>query len=365
MGIFQQTPEPIREFLPLTAGLAVTLGIFWLLDFRVFRRQARMGAEAALPRQLILMGMFIVIFLEIILLVPMSATLRDQILSIFGIVLTGVIAISSTTFVSNIMAGMMLRMIASFKPGDFILSGNDFGRVTERGLFHTEIQTEDRDLTTIPNLRIVSNPVKVVHREGTIVSATLSLGYDVDPEKVEKLLIQAVEGAGLTDPFVLIRELGDFSVTYRASGFYGEVKQLLTRRSDLHKSILKTLHQAGIEIVSPAFMNQRRLDPLKPVIPEKSEAVVSGDRVVPRLFASFPEELIFDKAEEAAILESLKDTRQQTAQEIAELKESQKILNPDRSQSGEIIKKIALLENRLNYIDRQLEIQNLSRDSKG
>jgi len=36
--------------------------------------------------------------------------------------------------------------------------GDYFGRVTERGLFHVEIQTEDRDLATLPNMFLVSQP---------------------------------------------------------------------------------------------------------------------------------------------------------------------------------------------------------------
>jgi len=58
---------------------------------------------------------------------------------LLGNVLTGVIAFSSTTFVANMMAGLMLRSVKSFTPGDFIEAGDYFGKATERGLFHTEI----------------------------------------------------------------------------------------------------------------------------------------------------------------------------------------------------------------------------------
>ena len=77
------------------------------------------------------------------------------------------------------MAGLMLQVAKSFSPGDFVRVGEYFGRVTERGLFHVEKQTEDRDLTTLPNLHLATNSITVVHSAGTIVSAELSLGYDV------------------------------------------------------------------------------------------------------------------------------------------------------------------------------------------
>ncbi len=122
----------------------------------------------------------------------------------------------------------MLRLLNSFRPGDVVRVREHFGRVTESGLFHTEIQTEDRDLTTLPNLHLVCNPVPVVHSEGTMISMSVSLGCDVDHRPVENLLREAAKTNGLKDSCVHVMELGDYSVTYRASGFLEEVKQLLT-----------------------------------------------------------------------------------------------------------------------------------------
>ena len=46
-------------------------------------------------------------------------------------------------FIGNVMAGLMLRAVRNFRTGDFVRVEKHFGRVTERGLLHTEIQTED------------------------------------------------------------------------------------------------------------------------------------------------------------------------------------------------------------------------------
>ena len=186
-------------------------------------RRLKLGAEAKLPRQLLMLCLSICGFLSIVLLLPMSDSTRGQVLSLLGVVFTGVIALSSTTFVANAMSGLLLRLINSYKPGDFIRIGDSFGRVTERGLFHTEIQTEDRDLTTFPNLYLVTNSVTVVHSSGTIITVDLSLGYDLPVNKVEELLQQAATETGLTDPFVLVTSLGDFSISYRVAGFLTDV----------------------------------------------------------------------------------------------------------------------------------------------
>lgn len=88
----------------------------------------------------------------VIIALPVASELRGQLLSLFGLAITALLTLSGTTFVSNAMAGLMLRSLANFRAGDFLRVEGHFGRVTERGLLHTEIQTEDRDLVTLPNL---------------------------------------------------------------------------------------------------------------------------------------------------------------------------------------------------------------------
>ena len=103
-------------------------------------------------RQLVtvVVGVFAVVL--VIIALPVASELRGQLLSLFGLAITALLTLSGTTFVSNAMAGLMLRSLANFRAGDFLRVEGHFGRVTERGLLHTEIQTEDRDLVTLPNL---------------------------------------------------------------------------------------------------------------------------------------------------------------------------------------------------------------------
>ncbi|HSN56415.1 MAG TPA: mechanosensitive ion channel domain-containing protein [Candidatus Sulfomarinibacteraceae bacterium] len=118
---------------------------------------------------------------------PIGDHRQGQLLSLFGIVLSAAVALSATNFLGNALAGFMLRSIRHFRIGDFNRCGEHFGRVTERSLLHTEIQTEDRDLTTLPNLFLISNPMTTVRSSGTIVSATVSLGYDIPRKRIETL----------------------------------------------------------------------------------------------------------------------------------------------------------------------------------
>lgn len=259
-------------------------------------RQPELGNEKKFPRQLALLAMTLVGILVIVFVLPISDSARNQLIGLIGLLVSGIIAISATGIVANLMAGILLRITKPFKSGDFIEVGQHFGRVSERGLFDTEIQTQSRELIALPNTLLVSQPVKTIRSSGTLVSAEVSIGYDIHHIDIERLLVQAAEKTELAEPFVHILELGNFTVSYRVSGLLLEVKKLLTVRSMLYRHILDVLHDAQIEIMSPSVMNQRKLEPEKKVIPAK--------RVVSEPAHSVAEEVAFDKAEAAEAAES-------------------------------------------------------------
>ncbi|MEM6808250.1 MAG: mechanosensitive ion channel family protein, partial [Pseudomonadota bacterium] len=114
-----------------------------------------------------------------------------------------------------------------------------------------------------------------------------------------KLLREATHVAGLKDGFVQVRELGDFSIVYRVAGLLEDVKSLISARSRLREAMLDALHDGGIEIVSPNFMTTRALDPQRSVIPVTK-------RRQPDPARTQGEDVAFDKAEDAASVESLR-----------------------------------------------------------
>ena len=338
---------PIQEALLETApilGIA-SAGIFaaWLGRWFLTRR----GAHAPFATQIWYLVVANTVIVCSIVVAPVSGEIRGQLLSLFGLALTAVLTLSSTSLVGNAMAGVMLRAVGSFRPGDFVRAEGHFGRVTERGLFHTEFQTEDRDLTTVPNLFLTTHPFTVVSGSGTLVSAQASLGYDVSRTRIEALLCEAARAAGLDEPFVHVRELGDFAVTYRVAGFLEDTKRLLSTRSDLREQMLDALHRAGIEIVSPTFMNQRVLDPSKVFIPKQD-----GVRAEPASSPS-PEDRIFDKAEEAGRLDAVRLEAGEIETEVEELEaQLQTVEGGDRYR---LQRSIELRRARLEDLQRELE----------
>ena len=300
------------------ATLVLGTAALVLVD-RVLRARQANDKGSRIGRQLVMLALTGVLVVVFILTLDIETSQKNQLLALLGLLLSGAIALSSTTFLGNAIAGLMIRAVGDFRPGDFIHVVDQFGRVSERGLLHVEIQSEDRDLVTVPNLQMVSNPVKVVRASGTIVSADVSLGYDLDRVEVERMLLSGAESAGLTDAFVRVMALGDFSVSYRVSGFLKEVDRLISVRSKLHAEVLDALHAGGVEIVSPSFMNQR-------VLPEGRRFAFDPGlrrRAAEAVPESTPEAIVFDKAESAAVLERLRQRRAALAIELEQLGEGE------------------------------------------
>lgn len=317
--------------LPIATTVAVAVLILWIA-----RRAIPDEPATRVFRQLISVAVIVFANIALVLAMPLESETTGQLLSLFGLVLTAIIALSSTTFVSNAMAGLMLRAVGGFHPGDFIRVGESFGRVTERGLLHTEIQSEDRDLVTLPNLFIMNQPVRVVRSSGTLISAEVSLGYDVHRHRARDLLKQAAESAELTEPFVQITELGDYSITYRIYGFLEDVRNLVTKRSELRGKMLDALHEDGVEIVSPSFMNQRALEPRIAVRPITNSDGVDVEE------DSHAENLMFDKAELAARIERLRAKRDEIKAELLEL---------DVTDEAERARESAWRERQITHLD--------------
>ena len=274
---------------PLDTGdlpaFGLTLLVFIVVVAVARRVVLKLPERGGYRGQLILFFVVALGLITLLIYLPLRDQVGGLVFQFVGLVLSAAVALSSTTFLGNLIAGGMLRTIRHFHLGDWIRVEGHFGRVTERGLLHTEIQTEDRDLTTIPNLLLATHPVKVVRTSGTIISANVSIGYDVPHVRVEEALLRAAIRIELVDPFVAVTELGDFSIVYRVAGKLEEVDRMIDE-----------LHESKIEIMSPSFMNILQRSPKEHVIPEEVHST--------REAKTAPEEVAFDKADLAQGLEA-------------------------------------------------------------
>ncbi len=340
----QETTANWTDWVPALVAIALTIVAILVARWLLQRSTKVDAAESHFRAQIATVGVILLGLLAVIFVLPDGSD-SDLAFSVVGLIVTGALAISSQSIIANAMAGLMLRSVSSFKPGDFIEVSNQMGRVTERGLFHTEIQTADRDLVTLPNAIMVNQPVRVVRASGTIVSATASIGYDVSRHLLEDLFVAAAETSGLVDPFVQVLELGDYSVNYRIAGFLDDPRSLLAARAKLRAAILDTLSEAGVEIMSPMYIARREAsnDPLLP----SNDGPSAGSKS-----RRTAEDRVFDKAETAGRLD-------ESRTELAEATENLELLrlelgNADPETAERVRNAVTQAERRIDLISTRI-----------
>lgn len=346
----QHLKDLVGRFETLVGGAAILVAAIvalWVLQ-RLLSRDRTAGDARRFRNQLVMGLSSLFMVLIVLLLLPIRDSLRGQLLGLYGIVVSATIALSAPSVLGNAMAGIMLKSLRNFRSGDFITVGEHFGRVSARGLFHTEIQLPDRDLTTLPNLMLATHPVTVIRGSGTVVSATVSLGYDVHHARVEPLLKDAVVAADLEEPFVQVLDLGDHAVTYKAAGILRDVKTLLGTRSRLRVAILDRLHESGVEIVSPGFRNIRRYEPGESFLPEPPRRATEATP------ESIPVDVVFDKAESAESVELLERRRKEAQAALEKARADAKAAADDDARER-ADGKVRSLERRIEALDARLE----------
>lgn len=352
-GIFAQAdPTTLADWIPSGIAALATIAIVAVVRWLLRRSDTIERAETTFRIQMATVALVLVGLLTVILVLPESLD-SELAFSVVGLVVTGALAISSQSIIANAMAGLMLRSVSSFKPGDFIEVDEQMGRVSELGLFHTEIQTADRDLITLPNSLMVNRPVRVVRSSGTIVSAQVSIGYDVSQHELESLFIEAAEAADLVEPFVQVVDLGDHSVTYRVAGFLPDPRSLLASRSKLRRQILDTLSEGGIEIMSPVYIARRAVGE-QPVIPRWRGADAANE-VRPS-----SEDRVFDKAEAAGQIEAARADLADAVENLDVLRIESSSADPDTRPRIEAA--ISRQEHRIEQLERRIERLNALRE---
>lgn len=175
----------------------------------------------------------------------------------FGVLL----ALGGAGAFSNVIAGLVITYMRSFKIGDRVKIAEVVGDVTEKTLLNTKIKTIKNEIITIPNSQLLSshtiNYTSANEEDGLFLFTTVTLGYDVPWRKVHKVLVEAALATEfvkkLPKPFVLQTSLDDFYVSYQLNVRTREVHKMANIYSELHQNIQDKCNEAGIEIMSPHY----------------------------------------------------------------------------------------------------------------
>ena len=138
-------------------------------------------------------------------------------LGLLGLVLTGIIGLSSLVSYQMLWRASCCNQLG-FPVGDFIDVQGISDASPSRIIPHGNPNRKSPISIQCP-ISFWCQPSKSSRSSGTIVSATVSLGYDTSHSRLEALLKEAAKRAGLGESFVQVVDLGDFSVNYRLAGF--------------------------------------------------------------------------------------------------------------------------------------------------
>jgi small conductance mechanosensitive channel len=322
----QQILKILASFIEPTLVLFLLVVLLFFNSW-IFRRIKSTTSSGNITKGAISFFLVLVGVLAFVLVLPIDQSLKGQILGFLGIIISAGIALSSTTVLGNLIAGIMNNSMNRFRNGDLIKLGDFHGRVMKKSIFHTEIQLEDSNFITIPNLFIANNPVKLIRKSNTVISSSVSLGYDISRDRIESVLEDAALSVGLSHPYVYITHLGDFSVAYKIHGFLEDSSKYFSTSSQLNAKVMDKLHDEGIEIVSPTFMNQRRVEERAFIPKQKTKQAEHVDE-------KSPEDLIFDEAFKSGKIEVKKELLMEIDKKQEALKEQLK----DLKDEGEIEK---------------------------
>jgi len=175
------------------------------------------------------------------------------------------LSLSSSSALSNIIAGIVLTYTGAFRLGDRVRVGDTIGDIIETALLATRIRTIKNEEVTIPNGLVLGTAVTNYSREartrGLILHATVTIGYDVPWRKVHDLLVDAALGTpdvlASPKPFVWQTALNDFNVTYEINAYTAAPLMMQDTYAALHARIQDAFFAAGVEIMSPHYTSVR------------------------------------------------------------------------------------------------------------
>jgi small-conductance mechanosensitive channel len=171
------------------------------------------------------------------------------------------VSLSSSSAISNVIAGSILTYTSAFRIGDRVRIGESEGDVVKTALLVTQVRTIKNEVVSIPNANVLNTQVvnysRLAESAGLILHTEVTIGYTVPWRTVHKLLIDAAlrspDILSEPAPFVLQRALSDFYVAYQLNAYTRDAQRMIDTYSSLHQAIQDSFAAGGVEIMSPHY----------------------------------------------------------------------------------------------------------------
>ena len=181
--------------------------------------------------------------------------------------------------VQNFVSGLILLAERPVKVGDWVSLGGVEGDILRINVRATEIQMGDRSTVIVPNSEFVTKTVRNVTRSNPLglVQIKLPMPLSIDAEHVRELMLQAfADHEDVLDapaPNVFLDGIEGGHLVFNAKGYVSSPRAAYGVRSALLFTVLKRLHDAGLEVSSPPTMLLASA-PQLPAVPEAAPAAV-------------------------------------------------------------------------------------------
>ncbi len=163
----------------------------------------------------------------------------------------------------NLIAGIILLMDKSIKPGDVIAIADQagvstFGQIRKIGIRAVSITTRDQKEYLIPNENLMINQVEnwSYSSKNVRIQVPVGIGYNCDIKRAEELMLQAAKDAKRVKqtppPVVWLEKYGENSVDFVIHCWISDPEEGIGNvRSDVLKRLWELFRVEGIEIPFP------------------------------------------------------------------------------------------------------------------
>ena len=253
-NFIKQLPwEKVIYYICLTAICLVSVKLILIIYDKFMKKSKADALVRAVVR--VVLKTFLLSIAVIIVLgsigVPVSSLVAT--LSVVGVAFS--LAIQG--FLSNAFGGLQIISNKPFKTGDYIEVGTDAGLVQEVGLFYTKLNTYDKKLIQIPNVKIANDTI-INYTSSPVrrVEFDVCLSYENEASHVLSVMIDMLASHPLVlseeglMPYAHVKEYQYSHVCYTARAWCA-TQDYWTVYFDVMDAIQPTLAKNGITFSYP------------------------------------------------------------------------------------------------------------------
>jgi small-conductance mechanosensitive channel len=176
-----------------------------------------------------------------------------------------IIGFAATNTIGNAIAGIIIMVSRPFRIGDRIYFSGQFADVVAVDLIYTRMQTLDNVLVSVPNQELLTSEIDNYGKKRLVRrSCSITAGYEVATEQVEKALLEASKKVESVlekpKPYVWITNFRDFAVEYTLYVFINQIRQLPEIDALLKRAVFETCKQHNIDISTPRLVQRVETD---------------------------------------------------------------------------------------------------------